>query len=189
MALSAAYKGKVFGIIGDEDTCVGFLLGGVGEINKNRHPNFMVVDKRKNRPWLFPWVIVHKFPDTTSGEIEDCFKRFVKRDDIAIILINQTVAEQIRHVIDAHTSATPAVLEIPSKDNPYDPTKDSILRRAKVWILLLVEIQKLSKSIFNCRVCLVLMIWWLEQVAVNQRKTYLIYRINQENTKLFKKNS
>jgi ATP synthase F subunit len=54
MALSAAYKGKVFGIIGDEDTCVGFLLGGVGEINKNRHPNFMVVDKRKNRPWLFP---------------------------------------------------------------------------------------------------------------------------------------
>lgn len=28
-----------------KDTCVGFLLGGVGEINKNRHPNFMVVDK------------------------------------------------------------------------------------------------------------------------------------------------
>ena len=30
-----------------QDTCVGFLLGGVGEINKNRHPNFMVVDKSK----------------------------------------------------------------------------------------------------------------------------------------------
>lgn len=30
-----------------KDTCVGFLLGGVGEINKNRHPNFMVVDKSK----------------------------------------------------------------------------------------------------------------------------------------------
>lgn len=26
---------------------MGFLLGGVGEINKNRHPNFMVVDKSK----------------------------------------------------------------------------------------------------------------------------------------------
>ena len=26
----------------------------------------------------------------------------------------------------------PAVLEIPSKDHPYDPSKDSILRRAKV---------------------------------------------------------
>lgn len=66
------------------------------------------------------------------SEIEDCFKRFVKRDDIDIILINQNVAELIRHVIDAQTSPVPAVLEIPSKDHPYDPSKDSILRRAKV---------------------------------------------------------
>lgn len=28
--------------------------------------------------------------------------------------------------------AIPAVLEIPSKHHPYDPSKDSILRRAKV---------------------------------------------------------
>ncbi|XP_032296692.1 V-type proton ATPase subunit F 1 isoform X2 [Drosophila virilis] len=46
MALHSAIKGKLISVIGDEDTCVGFLLGGVGEINKNRHPNFMVVDKR-----------------------------------------------------------------------------------------------------------------------------------------------
>lgn len=65
MALHSAIKGKLLSVIGDEvtqsdlimyvlklkestffqDTCVGFLLGGVGEINKNRHPNFMVVDK------------------------------------------------------------------------------------------------------------------------------------------------
>ncbi|XP_064552262.1 V-type proton ATPase subunit F 1 isoform X2 [Drosophila montana] len=45
MALHSAIKGKLISVIGDEDTCVGFLLGGVGEINKNRHPNFMVVDK------------------------------------------------------------------------------------------------------------------------------------------------
>lgn len=38
----------------------------------------------------------------------------------------------IRHVIDSHTVSIPAVLEIPSKDQPYDPNKDSILRRAKV---------------------------------------------------------
>jgi len=44
MALAAA-KGKLLGVIGDEDTCVGFLLGGIGEINKNRQPNFLVVDK------------------------------------------------------------------------------------------------------------------------------------------------
>ena len=28
--------------------------------------------------------------------------------------------------------ALPAVLEIPSKDHPYDANKDSVLRRAKV---------------------------------------------------------
>jgi hypothetical protein len=30
-----------------QDTCVGFLLGGIGELNKRRQPNFMVVDKSK----------------------------------------------------------------------------------------------------------------------------------------------
>lgn len=65
MALHSAGKGKLLAVIGDEvngeytkfyiwrvltralfqDTCVGFLLGGVGEINKHRQANFMVVDK------------------------------------------------------------------------------------------------------------------------------------------------
>ena len=61
----------------------------------------------------------------------DCLKAFIKRDDIDIILINQNVAEMVRHVIDGHTAPVPAILEIPSKDHPYDPSKDSILRRAK----------------------------------------------------------
>lgn len=74
--------------------------------------------------------------DTAASEIEDCFKRFLKRDDIDIILINQNCAEVIRHVIDAHTSPVPAVLEIPSKDQPYDASKDSILRRARVIIYI-----------------------------------------------------
>ena len=42
------------------------------------------------------------------------------------------IAEEIRHILDAYDKAIPAVLEIPSKEHPYDPTKDSILRRAKV---------------------------------------------------------
>jgi len=148
----AAAQSKLLAVIGDEDTCVGFLLGGIGEYNKKRDPNFLVVDK-----------------NTSVQEIEDCYKKFVKRPDIDIILINQNlfsnayscvkgrqcilslasggerrdasrrelpvtvipVAEQIRHVIDANDSALPAVLEIPSKDHPYDPAKDSVLRRAK----------------------------------------------------------
>ena len=40
--------------------------------------------------------------------------------------------EMIRHVIDSHNDPIPAVLEIPSKECPYDASKDSILRRAKV---------------------------------------------------------
>lgn len=37
----------------------------------------------------------------------------------------------IRSAIDNHKAPTPAVLEIPSKDHPYDPSKDSILARAR----------------------------------------------------------
>mgnify|MGYP001800895664 FL=1 len=42
----------------------------------------------------------------------------------------------IRHVLDSYTQAIPAVLEIPSKEHPYDASKDSILRRAKVSVHL-----------------------------------------------------
>ncbi|KAA0184779.1 V-type proton ATPase subunit F [Fasciolopsis buskii] len=113
MGISAA-RGKLIAVIGDEDTCTGFLLGGIGELDKNRRPNFFTVDK-----------------DTSLSAVEEAFKSLVSRDDIAIILIVQNVAEMIRHLIDSQTSALPAILEIPSKDNPYDASKDTILKRAK----------------------------------------------------------
>ncbi|XP_020782308.2 V-type proton ATPase subunit F [Boleophthalmus pectinirostris] len=112
--LPMAGRGKLIAVIGDEDTCTGFLLGGIGELNKNRKPNFLVVEK-----------------DTSITEIEETFKSFLTRNDIGIILINQFIAEMIRHAIDAHMQSIPAVLEIPSKEHPYDASKDSILRRAK----------------------------------------------------------
>lgn len=46
------------------------------------------------------------------------------------------IAEMIRHVIDSHIQPVPAVLEIPSKDHPYDASKDSILRRARVRMFI-----------------------------------------------------
>ncbi|XP_006886652.1 PREDICTED: V-type proton ATPase subunit F-like [Elephantulus edwardii] len=106
--------GKLIAVIGDEDTVTGVLLGGIGEFNKNRLPNFLVVEK-----------------DTTINEIEDTFRLFLNRDDFGIILINQYIAEMVRHPLGAHQRPIPAVLEIPSKEHPYDATKDSILRRAK----------------------------------------------------------
>jgi V-type H+-transporting ATPase subunit F len=114
MAVAAAAKGKLLAVIGDEDTCTGFLLGGIGELDKNRRPNFFVVDK-----------------NTSISDLEEAFKTFTSRDDIAIVLINQNVAEMIRHVIDKYVQTIPALLEIPSKEHPYDSSKDSILRRAK----------------------------------------------------------
>lgn len=49
-----------------------------------------------------------------------------------MLLITQAVAGGIRHLIDAHSAPIPAILEIPSKDAPYDPSQDSILRRVKL---------------------------------------------------------
>ncbi|KAL4839795.1 hypothetical protein H8958_009200 [Nasalis larvatus] len=107
-------RGKLIAVMGDEDMVTGFLLGGIGELNKNCHPNFLVMQK-----------------DTTIHEIEDTFRQFLNRDDIGIILINQYIAEMVRQALDAHQHSIPTVLEIPSKKHPYDATKDSILRRAR----------------------------------------------------------
>ncbi|KAH8344407.1 hypothetical protein KR084_010929, partial [Drosophila pseudotakahashii] len=106
-----------------KDTCVGFLLGGIGQVEEDHETNFMVVEK-----------------DTTPNQIESCFKKFLSRPDIAIILINQVYADMIRPTVDAHNLAVPTVLEIPSKQQPYDASKDSILKRAQVsWPAALVK--------------------------------------------------
>eukprot|EP00047_Mylnosiga_fluctuans_P001512 m.220676 g.220676 ORF g.220676 m.220676 type:complete len:126 (+) comp10432_c0_seq1:46-423(+) len=107
-------KGALVAIIGDEDTVTGFLLGGIGELNSSKNGNYLIVNK-----------------DTPVSHIDETFRSFLKRDDIAIILINQNIAEDIRPALDAHVEVVPTVLEIPSKEHPYDPSKDSILRRAK----------------------------------------------------------
>ena len=39
------------------------------------------------------------------------------------------MAETIRHLVDDYDQMMPALLEIPSKDHPYDPEKDTILKR------------------------------------------------------------
>lgn len=95
--------------------------------------NFLVVDAK-----------------TENSAIEAAFDRFTtERKDIAILLINQHVrlsqmhmveqvltcvvkiAEKIRHRVETYTAAFPALLEIPSKDHPYDPEKDSVLKRVR----------------------------------------------------------
>ncbi|TXG72361.1 hypothetical protein EZV62_000940 [Acer yangbiense] len=101
-------------MIADEDTITGFLLAGVGNVDLRRKTNYLIVDSK-----------------TTVKQIEDAFKEFTTKDDIGIVLISQYVANMIRFVVDSYNKPIPAILEIPSKDHPYDPAHDSVLSRVK----------------------------------------------------------
>ncbi|RYP10266.1 hypothetical protein DL764_000758 [Monosporascus ibericus] len=117
-ASQGEYKDRQFlAVIGDEDSVTGLLLAGIGHVTNppDSQKNFLVVDGK-----------------TDTAAIEAAFERFTtERKDIGIVLINQHVADKIRHRIDTYTAAFPTVLEIPSKDHPYDPEKDSVLRRVR----------------------------------------------------------
>ncbi|CDK26921.1 unnamed protein product [Kuraishia capsulata CBS 1993] len=116
--MSEANKNRtLIAVIGDEDTITGMLLAGIGQISSEvgKEKNFLVVDAK-----------------TKDEDIEETFVTYTeKRDDIAILLINQHVADKIRFRVDTFTQAFPAILEIPSKEHPYDPEKDSVLRRVR----------------------------------------------------------
>nr|VDC58243.1 unnamed protein product [Brassica rapa] len=112
-----ARNSALIAMIADEvpiDTVVGFLMAGVGNVDIRRKTNYLIVDSK-----------------TTVRQIEDAFKEFSSRDDIAIILISQYVANMIRFLVDSYNKPVPAILEIPSKDHPYDPAHDSVLSRVK----------------------------------------------------------
>ncbi|QLG73262.1 hypothetical protein HG535_0E03460 [Zygotorulaspora mrakii] len=110
-------KRTLLAAITDEDTTTGLLLAGVGQITpETEDKNFFVFQDGK----------------TTKEQIAQAFDKFTsERDDIAILLINQHIAELIRSHVDNFTNAFPAILEIPSKDHPYDPEKDSVLKRVR----------------------------------------------------------
>jgi len=51
--------------------------------------------------------------------------------DYSPSVIRVQIAEKIRPLVDRYQKAFPALLEIPSKDHPYDPSKDSVLKRVR----------------------------------------------------------
>jgi V-type H+-transporting ATPase subunit F len=105
---------RLVGIIGDEDTVTGFLLAGVGDNNpkKKLGPNYFVVGK-----------------NTPVSEIESVFRSMVARSDIGMVLVCQHIANDIRYAIASHKEALPCVLEIPSKQIPFDESKDPVLSK------------------------------------------------------------
>ena len=99
-----------------KDTVTGFLLAGVGHRTADS-TNFLIVKQ-----------------DTKLSQVEEAFLNFSQRDDVGIILINQHIANDIRHVLKDYTQTIPTVLEIPSKEHPYDPEQDYIMQRVNMYL-------------------------------------------------------
>jgi len=104
--------GFLIGIIGDEDTVTGFLLSGIGSVDAKRTKNFYVVTNK-----------------STQTEIEHAFKTITAREDTAVLLITQHIADEIRYLLNDYDKIIPTILEIPSKDHPYEPEKDTVMQR------------------------------------------------------------
>lgn len=100
----------------NQDTVTGFLLAGVGHRTADGS-NFLIVKQ-----------------DTKLQQVEEAFESFSTRDDVGIILINQHIASDIRHVLKSYTATIPTVLEIPSKEHPYDPEQDTIMQRVNMFL-------------------------------------------------------
>eukprot|EP00978_Attheya_sp_CCMP212_P037205 scaffold173826_cov62-Attheya_sp.AAC.6 len=98
------------------DTVTGFLLAGVGHRTADK-TNFLIVKH-----------------DTKIQQVEEAFQNFSTRDDVGIILINQHIASDIRHVLKDYNQTIPTVLEIPSKEHPYDPEQDYIMQRVNMFL-------------------------------------------------------
>lgn len=87
-------EGALVAVIADEDTITGFLLAGVGDVDLRKRSNFLVVDSK-----------------TTVRTIEQSFKDFTSRDDVAIVLISQPIANMIRNIVANHTKVCGTVYE------------------------------------------------------------------------------
>lgn len=66
-------------------------------------------------------------------QIENVFRSYVEQEDCGIIIINQHLAEKIRSTVNMHVKPIPSVVEVPSKTQPYDPSKDVIMKRIEVY--------------------------------------------------------
>mmetsp|Transcript_56285 Transcript_56285/g.98296 ORF Transcript_56285/g.98296 Transcript_56285/m.98296 type:complete len:133 (+) Transcript_56285:76-474(+) len=108
------------GLIGDEDTVTGMVLAGIGQVTGQGTKNYLVVDSKTN-----------------VKDIEEKFKELTSRTDIAMVLITQSEAEKIRvtvHDYQISGQVIPTILEIPSKEQPYDPRKDAIMQRVAIFM-------------------------------------------------------
>lgn len=100
---------QLIGLIGDQDSVIGFLLGGIGE--KTMKPSLVLQESETN---VF---VVHK--ETTSEEIEESLRTMLRRTDIGVIMITRLVADRMRQILANRDQVYPIVLEIPSPLDPF----------------------------------------------------------------------
>lgn len=98
--------------------------------------NFLVVDSKVHikEPWKRLKQAHRPF---SRQDVEEHFHELTSRKDISMILITQDCAEMIRRAVDefGHSGQMiPTVLEIPSKDTPYDPRKDGVMQRVAFFM-------------------------------------------------------
>merc|ERR1719272_686066 len=108
------------GVIGDEDTVTGMVLSGIGHVDGQGKKNFLIVEAK-----------------THQKDIAEKFNELTARKDISMIFITQGCADEIRYAVDAYGSSgqvIPTILEIPSKEQPYDPRKDAIMQRVATFM-------------------------------------------------------
>ena len=107
----------IMSVIADESTVTGFLLTGMGQRDNNGKTNYYMSSK-----------------ETTDEELEAALQAYLEDPKIAIVFIAQNLAERVRNVINEHLNdeekILPTIMEIPSKEAEYDPTKDSMLVQA-----------------------------------------------------------
>jgi len=114
MSKDTDFKGTgLISIIADADTVTGFLLGGVGQRDDKNQVNYLAVDSER----------------TTHDDLVAAFKNFTSRKDVAIVMITQSIAQEIRYLISAYDKTIPTILEIPSKSQPYDEKSDPLMQR------------------------------------------------------------
>jgi len=72
--------------------------------------------------------------ECTKQTVENTFDRFTrdgKDSEIAVVLVTQETSEKfLREKINNFKELSPVILEIPSKEKPYDPVKDVVMQRA-----------------------------------------------------------
>ncbi|WZY77507.1 hypothetical protein YC2023_023891 [Brassica napus] len=96
-----------------QDTVVGFLMAGIDNVDIKRKTNDLIVDS------------------STLFFFSFSFTLFFFVNSLANTLFFSLLKVHFFLVSKKHDEKIPCVLEIPSKDHPYDPAHDSVLSRVK----------------------------------------------------------